>query len=228
MIDQRPCPDPRRPADFVRRGLRFGAVLVAVGLAVLGFDWLQTKILRLEQDAALRAMTGLMVAVLILYAIVLATPFVPGVEIGVALLIIQGAKAAPFVYLATVCGLSLAFVIGQYVSLLWLTRLLRGVRLHRLAGWLDQVDGLARADRLRLVQQKLPAWLAPLFLRFRYVTVALALNMPGNIAVGGGGGIMVVAGLSGLFSIPAMLLVIALATAPVPLAVWVWGVDVVR
>lgn len=228
MIDQRPCPDLPRPTDFVRRGLRFGAVLVAVGLAVLGFDWLQTQVLRLEQDAALRAMTGLMVAVLILYAIVLATPFVPGVEIGVALLIIQGAKAAPFVYLATVCGLSLAFVIGQYVSLLWLTRLLRGLRLHRLAGWLDRVDGLARADRLRLVQQKLPAWLAPLFLRFRYVTVALALNMPGNIAVGGGGGIMVVAGLSGLFSIPAMLLVIALATAPVPLAVWVWGVDVVR
>ena len=65
-------------------------------------------------------------------------------------------------------------------------------------------------------------------MRFRYVTVALAINTPGNIAVGGGGGIMLVAGLSRLFSIPAMLLVIALATAPVPLAVWVWGVDVVR
>ncbi|MDA0722384.1 MAG: hypothetical protein O2994_11995 [Proteobacteria bacterium] len=228
MIDQRPCPDLPRPAYLVRLGLRFSAVLVVVGLAVLGFDWLQTQVLRLEQDVALRAMTGLMVALLILYAIVLATPFVPGVEIGVALLIIQGAKAAPFVYLATVCGLSLAFVIGQYVSLLWLTRLLRGLLLHRLAGWLDRVDGLARADRLRLLQQKLPAWLAPLFLRFRYVTVALAINTLGNIAVGGGGGIMLVAGLSRLFSIPAMLLVIALATAPVPLAVWVWGVDVVR
>jgi len=81
MIDQRPSPDPRRPAYLVRRGLRFGAVLVVVGLAVLGFDWLQTQVLRLEQDVALRAMTGLMVAVLILYAIVLATPFVPGVEL---------------------------------------------------------------------------------------------------------------------------------------------------
>ncbi|WP_424180223.1 hypothetical protein [Yoonia sp. TsM2_T14_4] len=228
MIDQHPCPDLPRPAYLVRLGLRFCAVLAVVGLAVLGFDWLQTQIVRLEQDAALRAMSGLMVAVLILYAIVLATPFVPGVEIGVALLIIQGAKAAPFVYLATVCGLSLAFVIGQYVSLLWLIGLLRGLRLHRLAGWLDRVDGLARADRLRLLQQKLPAWLGPVVVKYRYATLAIAINTPGNIAVGGGGGIMLVAGLSRLFGTTATLLVIALATAPVPLAVWLWGVDVVR
>jgi hypothetical protein len=214
--------------SLLRFALRFAAVLGIVALAVLGFDWLKTQIALLESDASARAMTGLIVAVLVVYAVLLAIPFVPGVEIGVALLIIQGAAAAPFVYVATVGGLGLAFLVGQTVSLLWLIGVLKDLRLRRIAGWLERIDAVPRGDRLTTMQTKLPRWLVPFVVKYRYATVAIAINTPGNIAVGGGGGIMLVAGLSRLFSTPAMLLVVALATAPVPLAVWLWGVDVVR
>jgi hypothetical protein len=226
MPDQRPLLDHSTPARLVRFGVRFATILLMVALAVLGFDWLQSQIARLEQDASARAMTGLIVTVLILYAVALAIPFVPGVEIGVALLIIQGAAAAPFVYLATVGGLALSFLVGQYLSLLWLIRVLRDLRLRRIADWLDLVNSIPRAERLTAMQRKLPRWLAPVIVRYRYVTVALAINTPGNIAIGGGGGIVMVAGLSRLFSSVAMLLTLAVATAPVPLLVWLWGTDI--
>lgn len=213
---------------IIRFLVRFSAIVVFVALAVLAFDWLKAQIALMESDASARAMTGLIVAVLIAYAVLLAIPFVPGVEIGIALLIIQGAVVAPFVYLATVGGLGLAFMVGQNVSLLWLIGVLRDLRLHRIALWLERIDAVPRDQRLVAMQNNLPAWLVPFVVRYRYATVAIAINTPGNIAIGGGGGIMLVAGLSRLFSTPALLLMIAFATAPVPLVVWLWGSDVLR
>lgn len=228
MANHDPSDDIDTRKKLLRFGIRFALVLAFVALAALGFDWLKAQIVLLENDASARAMTGLIVAVLVVYAVLLAMPFVPGVEIGLALLMIQGATAAPVVYGATVGGLSLAFLVGQTVSLVWLIGVLRDLHLRRIAGWLEQIDALPRGDRLSSMQAKLPRWLVPFVVKYRYATVAIAINTPGNIAVGGGGGIMLVAGLSRLFSTPAMLLVIALATAPVPLAVWLWGVGVVR
>ncbi|UCE30573.1 MAG: hypothetical protein JSW68_10975, partial [Burkholderiales bacterium] len=54
-------------------------------------------------------------------------------------------------------------------------------------------------------------------LRHRHVALAIALNLPGNALVGGAGGLGMLAGMSGLFSLPRYLLLVALATTPVPL-----------
>ena len=43
--------------------------------------------------------------------------------------------------------------------------------------------------------------------------------MPGNVLIGGGGGIAMVAGLSRLYSLAGFLLAVGVAVAPVPLAV---------
>ncbi|WP_322893674.1 MULTISPECIES: hypothetical protein [unclassified Yoonia] len=228
MATHDPSPSDSRLRRFLRFGLRFGVILGLVALAALGFDWLQAQLALLESDASARAMTRLIVMVLVVYALLLAMPFVPGVEIGIALLIIQGAAVAPFVYLATVAGLALAFLVGQIVSLVWLIGALKDLRLHRIAAWLDRLDDVPRDRRLEAMQDKLPRWLVPLVVKYRYATVAIAINTPGNIAFGGGGGIMLVAGLSRLFSTPAMIALVAFATAPVPLVVWIWGTEVLR
>jgi hypothetical protein len=47
----------------------------------------------------------------------------------------------------------------------------------------------------------------------------VALNLPGNTLLGGGGGIALMAGLSGLYPMPAYLTTVAIAVAPVPLLV---------
>ncbi len=203
--------------------LRVGTVIAIAVIVKLGYDWLTARIALLEASAAARAMSGLIVTALIAYAVLIAIPFVPGVEVGLALLMLMGAKIAPFVYLATVTGMSLAFLTGQYASLQWLRRFCADMRQRRLCALLTQIEETDQTDRLTSLSKRLPNWLAPILVDYRYVTVAILFNLPGNIAIGGGGGIMMAAGLSRLFRTRWMLLTIALATLPLPLLVWLSG-----
>jgi len=53
------------------------------------------------------------------------------------------------------------------------------------------------------------------------------INVPGNAFIGGGGGILFLAGFSTMFRPAAMALTIALAVTPVPLVIWALGIDIV-
>ena len=207
---------------------RIAIVLAFVFTAKLCVDWLFAKIALLDNDAAARAMMGLIVTILIGYAVLLAIPFVPGVEIGIAILLIEGSPAAPFVYLATIFGLFLAFSIGQYAPLDRLIRFCSDLCLFRIAALLESIKVTPRKDRLDAMNARLPSWLAPILCDYRYVTLAIAINLPGNIALGGGGGIMMASGLSRLFQTKFVALTILLATLPVPLAVWLLGTDIIQ
>lgn len=213
---------------FGRIAARLVIVLLLVYMAKVGIDLLIAKIALFESDAAARAMTGLIITVLVGYAILLAIPFVPGVEIGFAILLLEGAKAAPVVYLATVSGLLLAFMVGQYAPLPRLIRFSEDLCLHRIAGLLSSIHNTPQQDRLRAMESRMPAWLAPIFCNYRYVTLALAINLPGNIALGGGGGIMMVGGLSRLFQARLVAITVILATLPLPLAVWILGTNILQ
>ncbi len=213
---------------LLRMMLRFAIIIGLVVLVKYGLDGLSDKMALLESDAAAGAMTGLIVTVLIGYALLIATPFVPGVEIGIAILMIQGADAAPVVYLATVSGMALAFVSGQYLSLDWLSRTCADLYMFRLCTILHRIKSTSRSDRLASLNDRMPRWLAPVLVGYRYVTLGLLINLPGNIALGGGGGIMIGAGLSRLFQTGYVVLTIALATLPVPLAVWLLGTDILH
>ena len=210
-----------------RTGVRLTVILCLIWLVKLGLDTLAAKMVLLESDTAARAMTGMIITVMIGYVILLAVPFVPGVEIGLALLVIQGAEAAPYVYLATVLGLLLAFTVGQFAPLERLIRLCSDLYLYRLCALLDRIKGTPRDQRLATMHDRLPGWLAKPLCDYRYLTLAVTINLPGNIALGGGGGILMAAGLSRLFQTGYIMLTIALATLPVPLAVWLWGTDIV-
>ena len=76
---------------------------------------------------------------------------------------------------------------------------------------------MSRKQRLALLVEQAPRRFIPTLLRFRYVALVLALNLPGNAVLGGGGGIAMVAGLSGMFSFPLFLLAASVAALPVPL-----------
>ncbi|MFT6076339.1 MAG: hypothetical protein ACJAZ1_003271 [Yoonia sp.] len=203
--------------------VRLAVVLAFVVLVKFGNDLLFAKFALLESAASAQAMTGLIIMVMLGYALLLAVPFVPGVEIGVAVLMMEGAKAAPMVYGATVTGLFLAFCIGRYVPMTKLISLCKDLSLRRMAILLERIETTPREDRLDAMHDRLPRLLVPVLVRYRYVTLGFAINLPGNIALGGGGGIMIAGGLSRLFHTGFTLLTIALATLPVPLAVWVWG-----
>ncbi|MBB5721626.1 hypothetical protein FHS72_001238 [Loktanella ponticola] len=172
------------------------------------------------------AMIGLIAVSLVIYALLIATPFMPGIEVGIALLMLKGASVAPFVYLATVVGLMVAYVIGQTIPLAWLHKVFRDLRLKKACAFIDRIETTPPAERQAAQRALLPAWLAKLTIDYRYATIGLLLNVPGTFAIGGGGGILMAAGLSRLFSGWAIFVTLLVATLPVPLVVWVMGVSV--
>ncbi len=220
MTDQNQLPPLR--VGLARFGAKLAIILVAVIAMHQILDWAMDRAEHAGNDGL---MLGILTALLLAYALLIAIPFMPGIEIGISLLFLKGAEIAPFVYVATVLGLALAFLAGRYTPYSWLHGLLADLRLKRACDLVERLAPLSREDRLGLLAQRLPKWLHPLVGGGRYLLIALLFNMPGNTVIGGGGGIAFVAGFSRLFRPSIALIVIALAVLPVPLTVWVAGAD---
>lgn len=171
-------------------------------------------------------MLGLLSLLLLSYVLLMATPFAPGIEIGISLLILRGAEIAPFVYLATVTGLVLAFLAGRYMPYAWLHAIFYDLRLMSACRLLENTAPLDQEQRLNLLRERLPGWLGPVTGGGRYLMLAVLLNLPGNFVIGGGGGLAFLAGFSRLYGSTATLLTMAAAVLPVPLWVWLYGSDV--
>ncbi len=159
-------------------------------------------------------------ALISLYAVVIAIPFVPGVEIALSLLVLRGAEVAPFLYVATIIGLSVAFLVGWFFSDTAIRNFIRSLGLSQAADRIDTLSELNPDRRLVLLRAALPPSIAPYLVNSRYILFGLLLNIPGNIVLGGGGGLALVAGLSRLFRPTPIFITIAIAVLPVPLFIW--------
>lgn len=195
-------------------------LLIAYGIHLL-MGWV-TGLALFEDD---RLRIGMLVAFLIAYALLIAVPFVPGVEIGLTLMVMEGPWIAPLIYGSTVAGLSLAYAVGEWVPYARLHRVFDDLRLKKPCRLLEAVQPLSRTERLEALRARAPGWLRPLATRYRYVLLGLLVNLPGNAVLSGGGGILFTAGLSRLFLPMQTVLTILVAVAPVPLAVWVFDID---
>jgi len=195
-------------------------LLIAYGIHLL-MGWV-TGLALFEDD---RLRIGMLVAFLLAYALLIAVPFVPGVEIGLTLMVIEGPWIAPLIYGSTVAGLSLAYAVGEWVPYARLHRVFDDLRLKKACRLLEAVQPLSRTERLEALRARAPGWLRPLATRYRYVLLGLLVNLPGNAVLGGGGGILFTAGLSRLFLPVQTVVTILVAVAPVPLAVWLFHID---
>ena len=65
------------------------------------------------------------------------------------------------------------------------------------------------------VRKHIPSWLKSYLVKYRYLTIAVLINMPGNYILGGGGGISIACGTSRRISWKGFLITIALAVSPV-------------
>ena len=217
-------PDPRpRRASVPAILLRLAGFVAVVLVLHRGMDW---ALARAAASAHADMMTlGVIAALLLAYAALIAIPFVPGIEIGLALLALRGAEIAPFVYAATLAGLSIAYLAGRRIPLDRIERGFAGIGMHRAADSVAALKPLSERRRLALLRARMPAFLADTAVRWRYVMLGLLLNLPGNAILGGGGGICLVAGLSGVYAPRATVLTLALAIAPLPLLAWLTGFD---
>ncbi len=157
------------------------------------------------------------------YIGLLAIPFVPGAEIGIAMLTAFGAAIAPLVYSATVLAMLLAYAVGRLIPVRVLAALLSFFRMRKAAELISRAAQLPEEARIAMLLDGAPPRLIDRALRHRYVALALAVNVPGNAIFGGGGGIMMLAGMSGLFAPIPTVLSILIAVSPVPIAVMLFG-----
>jgi len=169
-------------------------------------------------------MRNMTVVALVAYVALMAVPFVPGAEIGIALLTAYGAAMAPVIYGATVLALGLAFALGRLLPTGVLIRLLWFFGLKRAAALVARAAELPRSRRVDVLLEGASPGLIALGLRHRYVALALLVNVPGNMIIGGGGGILMLAGLSRLFAPVPTMACMAIGVSPVPLTVFLSGV----
>jgi hypothetical protein len=195
------------------------AVLVATWISAALRDAMDLHVMP-DNEVAVHRMIIVATGVFI---VLLAIPFVPGAEIGLTMLTVFGAAIAPLVYCATVAALMLAFVVGRLVPAPTVMRALRSVRLNRAAAAFEEIAPLTRDERMARLMRGGSPRLLRLATRYRYVAILIAINVPGNFLIGGGGGISMMAGMSGLFAPIPFLLTVAIAVSPVPLAVMLLG-----
>jgi len=200
---------------------------VCAVLALLGHE-LTTRIaaqLDLQVLQADGLQWHLLIAILTVYVLLLACPFVPGAEIGFVLLMMFGADVAPAVYGATVAALCLSYWVGRLVPQSVAVAVFKQFNPGRTADAIDLHaphgrDETARAHvGFRTAATRILARLTT----HRWLAVAILINTPGNSVLGGGGGIALTVGTGRLMPFHHFLFSIALAVAPVPLAVGVFG-----
>ena len=203
------------PALILKLSILIGFILLATWGVHLIRDALD---LQIRPDNEQQVHKAIMIGA-VAYIGLLAMPFVPGAEIGIALLAGFGAAIAPLIYVCTVAAMMLAFTIGRFLPISALERLLRVLRLRRAADLVARAAPLSKDERVALLLEGQSKRVLHLALRYRYVAMAVAVNTPGNSIIGGGGGIMIIAGLSGIFTPLSTFLTVLLAVSPVPLAV---------
>ena len=159
----------------------------------------------------------LLTASVFAYVLLLAIPFLPGVEIGLMVMVLLGRPGIVLVYIATILALTLSFLLGRLLSPRVIVRALDWFHLDRARDLVAVLAPLDPEERLRFLLQSAPSRIVPFLLRHRYLVIAVLFNLPGNALIGGGGGIGLVAGMSRLFSYPKYLFAVCLAITPVPI-----------
>jgi len=223
-MNQSPTTSPNRvPSSTPNLASTIAKLTLFVGLVVVAnyaCQWILNELnleLRPSTEPMLHRIVMLATAI---YICLMALPFVPGIEIGLTMMVLFGAKIVPLVYLATVVALILGFSIGRLVPQGTILEILEFLRLRRARALVMQLGPLDSKQRLALLLRKCSGRLIPFLLRHRFVVLALALNTPGNGLIGGAGGISFAVGFCRLFTLVEFAIVVSLAVLPFPFLVW--------
>ncbi|MEM7461123.1 MAG: hypothetical protein AAF362_00400 [Pseudomonadota bacterium] len=167
-----------------------------------------------------RQLDWMVLALSSIYVMASALPFVPGAEIGFGMIMVFGARIALLVYVCMVFAMVLAYLAGRFLPISTIAFLFGYLGLVRARDFILEIAAKSPSERLLMIVERSPNRFIPFLVRHRHIAFALALNVPGNSLVGGGGGLSMIAGMSGLFSFWAFLITAMIAIAPIPLAVY--------
>ncbi|CUI71631.1 hypothetical protein TA5113_01246 [Cognatishimia activa] len=196
---------------------------VALYAGVLTLGWLAGSYLRDLAIPEMRPMNeprihAMVMVALVVFIVAAAIPFVPGAEVGFALLFFFGAQAAPLVFLGMVGAMFLSYSVAKIVPIRSLISLSNWLRLGKITEFLRRQQAAEPQNEPKAIMQNLDNRLARFAVKNRYLVLIILLNTPGNSILGGGGGLAFFAGLSNAYRFWPFLLSVVIAVAPVPLA----------
>lgn len=210
-------------ARWLRIAVLLAGYLLIMVLGHFAGRWLQQHLGFDPMNAQSQgALTALLIGLLV-YTVFLALPFVPGIEISLALFAVFGASVAIPVYCATLVALLASYVAGRFVPLTSLAAFFDYIGLRAAGSLVRQLGSKTPRERIATLVELAPNRSSGLLVRYRELALIAALNVPGNALIGGGGGIALVAGMSGLFPLARYILAIAVASVPIPLAMALTG-----
>jgi hypothetical protein len=157
------------------------------------------------------------------YVVLLALPFVPGIEVSLAVLAAFGKEAALLIYVASIIALILSYLLGRLVPLRFIASFFQYLGMAQAEELVGRLEPLSKNERLSLLVESAPKRIVPTLIRHRYIAIAVMLNLPGNALLGGGGGIALLAGVSGLFAFAPFVGIVAIAVMPIPLAAYLFA-----
>jgi hypothetical protein len=200
-----------------QRGGRLAALGVALlALGVMG-SWIGGQHPFEIPSEHAQVFDAMVWAALLSYVLAMALPFVPGIEIGLVLMMVLGDEGIVLVYAATQVALLLSFTLGRWVPVHWAGAAFRWLGLERAARLLQAMESIPPTERAAVFARRLPGRWGEALARHYGVAVALLLNLPGNAVIGGAGGIGFIAGMSRAIPPVRYLVLVAVATTPVPL-----------
>lgn len=153
---------------------------------------------------------------LLTYAVLMMLPFVPGIEIGLALMMMLGEQGIVLVYLATQLAMAGSFALGRLLGTGKLCTVLRSAGLRRMADLMAQLHRVDMDERAQWLAVRVNHCATRWIIGHPALALTALVNVPGNAAIGGAGGIALLTGVSGLFTWRRYLVTMAVATAPVP------------
>jgi hypothetical protein len=195
---------------------KLSAIAFLVVLANIATSWLIDRLDIQIWPEYLEIVDRAVLIAVVLYICLMATPFLPGIEMGLALMMVLGPKCIVVAYICTLIALSISFGLGRLFPAHLLVSLLQWLSLTRAAASLTNFDATPPGKRLEYLAAQSPTPTVPALMTHRYLFLALLLNLPGNALIGGGGGIGMMAGMSRLYSFTAYFFLICVAILPGP------------
>ena len=201
-----------------------GFLLVALYVALVSGGWLLGRWLTHTAELDIRPsnepeLHALIMGSVVVYVLASALPFVPGAEIGFVLIMMLGVQIIPLVYISMLLALTLSYLVGRLIPARFVAGIFGFCGLKSARDLVLRIAPLSTHDRVDMLIAQAPQRILPFLLRHRYLALFVALNLPGNTLIGGGGGIALAAGMSGIYPIGPYAMTIAVAVAPVPLLI---------
>ncbi len=166
--------------------------VLIIALVLLYNQYASTNIIdQLGELVGAHGYEKVLIISLLVYASLLAFPYFPSVEIGFTIMALFGKPGIAFTYVATLIGLLFAFLVGK--------------NLHKY--------GLENHRVSYVFKSKITGFLAK---KSPFFALIMLINLPGNIVLGGGGGIALNYGITKQLNTLNFTLAIAIGVAPLP------------